>query len=374
MYFYYFISNQWQIRDLNYLLASLNLINVHIVIVILADINIDDIENKSLKIYAIPRFKNSARLIIQVLYFFLHCLLLCRRDPRCLIFTDQPTRIFERIIRTFVTNTTVVIPHVFYYGNTAKYQRIEIAYKNSLLWYVLKRCIKMCHLIVMPRVTFNSNEVYLKMWEEPHFEKLDTICVQNYHFQHYEELQENINTNSKKMIFASSGALRYNCSKQQNAMHQSLCAAATVAQHLGCRLSLVLKTGEDVKSFPEFSGINNVDILEGSSVLNEILSPEGVSLCFVPEHSSLMLELLFASVPIIAYRSYFEPTLEMSMLHRSRFLGVDGFDDVKNLIIQRDKLTVSQRMWVNKVIGQVGPEISNLIVFVKKFYGENCGR
>lgn len=77
MYFYYFISNQWQIRDLNYLLASLDLTNVHIVIVSLADINVNDIEDKSVKILAIPKFKNMTGLIVQILYFFLHCLFRC---------------------------------------------------------------------------------------------------------------------------------------------------------------------------------------------------------------------------------------------------------------------------------------------------------
>lgn len=372
MYFYYFISNQWQIRDLNYLLASLDLTNVHIVIVSLTDINVNDIEDKSVKILAIPKFKNMTGLIVQILYFFLHCLVLCRRDPRCLIFTDQPTRIFEKVLRNFVSNTTVVIPHVFYYGNTAKYQKMKTSYKNSLLWYIMKCSIKICQIIFLQQAKIKCTDYYLKMWEEPDFENLDTICVQNYHFQRYSELRDNINTNSKKMIFASSGAFRYNFRKQQNAMYKSVCAAAKVARQLGCRLSVVLKTGEDVKSFPKLARISNVDILEGSSVWSEILAPEGVSLCFVPEHSSLMLEMLSTSIPIIAYRSCFEPTLEMSMLHRGQLLGADAFTSVENLIIQRDKLTVSQLNWMNNVIGNVGPEIVNLVVFVEKFYGKNC--
>ena len=70
MYFYYFISNQWQIRDLNFLLASFKLINVHIVIVVLADLKLGDIENKSIKTINIPKSSKVTGLIIPIFYFF----------------------------------------------------------------------------------------------------------------------------------------------------------------------------------------------------------------------------------------------------------------------------------------------------------------
>ena len=363
---YYFVSNQWQISDLEILLDKLEKNFDKIVVLSLRDLDFYELKSPKLEIVKLQLFNfkkrnllvNAAIFLIKIYQFKKYC-------SQRIIMSDQPTRVYEVIFNIIYPGLQINLPHTFFKGNDEKYQKIvskrESKFNFFLFSCFLKLARKLIYNIEIPRV----GKIHIKIWEEDLPENRNTARIDNYHFAKFVNLENQMITGPQSVLFASSGAFRYTNVQNKEKMAKAIGEVKKICDQMGYKLICVLKSGELVSELRKYTNVP-IDTLVTNSSVFDVMGKYNINYFAVADHSSLILELLIARRKILVYEGGFKGTLDFSMLHSNRYLNHKDDSDLDDKTLFYDHLTPGQLSWVNSVIGTVGIETDALFREINK--------